>query len=61
MFLQFDFPIFRGESHIDFFTQYVIMTLGVKGGGGGGGVITNDVLKFKKKYRILNFKAHKLS
>ena len=59
MFLQFDFSIFRGESHIDFFTQYVIMTLGVK--GGGGGVITNDVLKFKKKYRILNFKAHKLS
>ena len=31
----------RGESHIDFRKQ-----------SGGGGVITNDVLKFKKKFRI---------
>ena len=36
----------RGESHIDFRKQ-----------SGGGGVITNDVLKFKKK--ISNFKARK--
>ena len=34
--------LIRGQSHIDFRTQCVIMTLT------GGGAITNDVLKFRK-------------
>ena len=34
----------RGESHIDFRTQCVIVT---RAGGGGGG-IANDVWKFRK-------------
>ena len=33
-----------GESHIDFRTQSVIMTLAGWGGRGGGGAITNDTL-----------------
>ena len=57
LFIMFNFKFIlslRGESHIDFLTQSVIMTLGCVcvGGGGEGGVgITNDVLKFKS-YRI---------
>ena len=39
------FALFRDESHIDFRTQSVIMTLG-GGIGGGGGAITNGVMKF---------------
>ena len=35
----------RGESHIDFRMQSVIMTLG---SGGRGWAITNEVLKFIK-------------
>ena len=41
----------RGESHIDFRTQSVIMSLG---GGRGGGAITNDVLNFRK---IIKFQS----
>ena len=44
--------LLRGESHIDFRTQSVLMTLGVVGGGGvvAGveGAITNDALNFRK-------------
>ena len=39
----------RDESHIDFCTQCVIMTIGGMGRGTGGGGITNDFLKFRKR------------
>ena len=38
----------RGESHIDFRTQCIIMALA----GWGWGVVTNDVLKIQKSYQI---------
>ena len=41
----------RGESHIDFCTQCVIITLE---GGGGVKIITNDVLEFRK---IIEFQS----
>ena len=50
--------LLRGESHIDFRTQSVLMTLGVVGGGGGvagvggGGAITNDALNFRKSIKF---------
>ena len=47
------FPInsLRGESHIDFCRQCVIIKLG---GGGGVKIITNDVLEFRK---IIEFQS----
>ena len=54
LFIMFNFKFIlslRGESHIDFLTQSVIMTLGCVGGGWWWMGITNDVLKFKS-YRI---------
>ena len=58
------FIFIKGESHIDFRAQCVIMTLtggGVGSGGGEGGVaITNDVLKFKKIIEFENLKVHVL-
>ena len=49
------FALFRDESHIDFRTQSVIMTLG--GGIGGGGAITNGVMKFRK---IIEFQSSEI-
>ena len=48
------FALFRDESHIDFRTQSVIMTLG---GGIGGGAITNGVMKFRK---IIEFQSSEI-
>ena len=50
------FALFRDESHIDFRTQSVIMTLG-GGIGGGGGAITNGVMKFRK---IIEFQSSEI-
>ena len=52
---------FKGESHIDFRMQSVIMTLGGEDvgklslmtlAGEGGGAITNDVLKFRNCHEL---------
>ena len=51
------FALFRDESHIDFRTQSVIMTLGGGIGGGGGGAITNGVMKFRK---IIEFQSSEI-
>ena len=46
--------LLRGESHIDFRTQCVIMTLGGGGGEVWGGAITNEIVKFIK---IIEFQS----
>ena len=50
-------PCLRGESHIDFRTQCVTMTVV---GGGWGGVMGASLMTFRKSEKLSSLKGHVL-